>query len=889
MADFDAGSIIGRIKADLTDFKNGMSQAKSAATDGFTAIGKSIDDANAKAADFKKGLQSLAVGLGAIAAGGTLAMKGWITDAEEQQKVLTQLNAVLASTQNAAGLTAPEITKMALEMSKKTAVEKDAIITGQNMLLTYSNIKENAFKPATQAVIDMATAMSGGAIPNAEAMRSTAEQLGKALNDPITGMTRLQRVGVTFSDQQKEQIKTMMEANNVLGAQNVILGQVAEKFGGSATAQAKTYAGATAQLANAQKELNENLGNALMNILTPLINLMDQVVSAVADWTSAHPVLTEVIAGTVAAVTALAAIGATVAGVMLAWPGILAGVAVAVVATGTVIDAMTGPIGWVIGAISLLAAAFATNFLGIRDKTMAVVQDIAKFWQWEFNVLKPVFQWIAEVGVAAAKAIFDSWNNYINATGKLGYAFFSAIGQKGIADDIETYTKKMNISVTDVGAVFAAIGGKIKSVVGGITSDVTSMTGATASAYDASTGSASAASKKLDDLRTKGLQTAVDFNVKVKSTLDELTAAHTTAMIDFGNKISDLKDQISSVKEAYTSDMADIATATKAAIAKVKLELSNQTLKLDIDLQTQTSQIKGDTNTSIAEKYVAEQDQLAADKKALASATSQNEVDTLKAQIAQEEATLATDSQYVIGLEDDVAAARKRAGETDIQRLLEDEKTKIAAAQADHDRQVADAAASEATQIADLKTKEKNDDAARTKTYEKDMGELDKKLRDTMTSMANEITLYDKKEKEITKLRDQSVKAYGTQLEQMNELTSKQINSMINKFQALNAAIAGIGKSKNLSYLNVAIGSGIDTSGIGNVAATLPALDNPLAGLSADDLSSLNTANQAAQAAGMGTTTINVTVNGSVTSEQAATDMLKAAFGNILPSLVSAR
>jgi phage-related minor tail protein len=52
----------------------------------------------------------------------------------------------------------------------------------------------------------------------------SAIQLGKALNDPIKGVAALQKVGVSFTESQKEQIKTLVETGDTLGAQKIILG-----------------------------------------------------------------------------------------------------------------------------------------------------------------------------------------------------------------------------------------------------------------------------------------------------------------------------------------------------------------------------------------------------------------------------------------------------------------------------------------------------------------------------------------------------------------------------------------------------------------------------------------------------------------------------------------
>jgi hypothetical protein len=72
------------------------------------------------------------------------------------------------------------------------------------MLLTFTSIGKDVFPLATQAAADMATKMNGGVIPSAQQMQQQALLVGKALNDPIKGLSALSREGVTFSDSQKK-------------------------------------------------------------------------------------------------------------------------------------------------------------------------------------------------------------------------------------------------------------------------------------------------------------------------------------------------------------------------------------------------------------------------------------------------------------------------------------------------------------------------------------------------------------------------------------------------------------------------------------------------------------------------------------------------------------
>ena len=73
-------------------------------------------------------------------------------------------------------------------LSEVTRFEDDAIVSGQNMLLTFTNIGKDIFPQATEAMLNMSTAMGMD-------MQSAATMLGKALNDPIAGMTALGRAG----------------------------------------------------------------------------------------------------------------------------------------------------------------------------------------------------------------------------------------------------------------------------------------------------------------------------------------------------------------------------------------------------------------------------------------------------------------------------------------------------------------------------------------------------------------------------------------------------------------------------------------------------------------------------------------------------------------------
>lgn len=215
--------------------------------------------------------KALKVGaLAGIAAVGAAFVSGF-KDAVEFQKLQAQTAAVLKSTGGAAGVTAKNITDLASKIAGYSDGNDDAVQAGANLLLTFTNIKNEAgrgnkiFDQTTKIMYDMSTALG-------QDTKSSALQLGKALNDPIKGVTALQRVGVSFTQAQKDQIKTLVESGDTMGAQKLILKELGKEFGGSAKAVGQTFSGAWGRLKDSMGDL---LRDAVIPLLPPLTRLVD--------------------------------------------------------------------------------------------------------------------------------------------------------------------------------------------------------------------------------------------------------------------------------------------------------------------------------------------------------------------------------------------------------------------------------------------------------------------------------------------------------------------------------------------------------------------------------------------------------------------------------------
>jgi len=191
--------------------------------------------------------------VGALAAGtAALALGKKLFDAGEAAATANARIGSIAESMDLFGDEAGTVTSRLVDLAntqaKLTGVSRTTIKETSALLLTFRSVASSAddvggvFDRAQQAALDLAAAGFGSATSN-------AQQLGKALEDPIKGLTALTRSGVTFTDAEKERIKVLVESGQVTEAQTLILEAIEKQVGGTAEATA-----------NASDKIKESFG-----------------------------------------------------------------------------------------------------------------------------------------------------------------------------------------------------------------------------------------------------------------------------------------------------------------------------------------------------------------------------------------------------------------------------------------------------------------------------------------------------------------------------------------------------------------------------------------------------------------------------------------------------
>jgi phage-related protein len=317
---------------------------------------KGMDAATKKSQDFAKKVDRAGKAAGrafvGIAGGAILAAKGL----EEAEIASAKLNNVLTSMGFEDSV--KRVDAYAESLQNLTAVDADVIKATQTKLATFANLTKTvdtaggAFDRATVAALDLAAAGFGSAETN-------AVQLGKALEDPIKGITALARSGVTFTEQEKDKIKVLVESGELLEAQNMVLGAIEKQVGGTAAASASSF--------DKIKLALDGVADAIGTGILPLIEQLTPKLQAFSAWAAENSKLLSTVVLVVGSLT-----GALYA---------LSLVIKAVTIVQTVFNAvmLLNPIGLVVIAVAALAAGFVLAYKKIepfRDLVDSIFQGI---------------------------------------------------------------------------------------------------------------------------------------------------------------------------------------------------------------------------------------------------------------------------------------------------------------------------------------------------------------------------------------------------------------------------------------------------------------------------------------------------------------------------------
>ena len=219
----------------------------------FVSTGKAAGTATGNIQRMGVALRTTVAPMVALVGATTLLNRSLNIAGERQAQVAT-----LAAGLKRLGQTQAEVDQLASaadRLGRQTLFDEEDFTAGFTLLTSFRRIGVDSYERVATAAADLAETTG-------QDVRSALMQLSKALEDPSRRVTDLARSGTVFTDQQKEQIKTLQESGRLLEAQNLILNEIEAQYGGAAEAAGSAgYAGAQDTLNESLRDLQEALGN----------------------------------------------------------------------------------------------------------------------------------------------------------------------------------------------------------------------------------------------------------------------------------------------------------------------------------------------------------------------------------------------------------------------------------------------------------------------------------------------------------------------------------------------------------------------------------------------------------------------------------------------------
>ena len=528
---------------------------------------KALDGAGNKASfglrTLDKGLSNTLASVGKVAAGVAIAAGAigykLATAAYDAQKVMAQTEAIIEATGGAAGVTAKQVSDLSSKLSMQIGVDDELIQSSANLLLTFKQVKNqvgvnnNIFDQAVIAAQDL-----GNVFGSSEA---AAMQLGKALSDPEKGITALRRAGINFTEAQKEQIKTLVQSGDVLGAQKLILAEVESQVGGTAAATATGFDRMRVAVENVAEKFGtlllpyiEKFANFVTNTVVPYLNNLSEVIGEQGLGGGIKLLADDFLKLT----TNMGTFGNVLLGLTTAFITFKAiAIAAAIAQNLFNVALFANPIGIIVASVIAFVVVLAALYLKFESvrKVVNMLGEVLKFVV--MNAIAGVYNYFVtfiNVAITGINLLIKAANLFgadINEIGKLGYMAFTGIGNaaKQAKADISGVAER-------TGAMAAKEGG-VQKVVKAL-KDVSTAAGGGGGAAKAVETAGEKLQKFIDKLQgvTKAQRSLKDATKSVENANNKLTDA-------FANTAK-AQANLNKISKGYALDSKEVVAQSRS-------------------------------------------------------------------------------------------------------------------------------------------------------------------------------------------------------------------------------------------------------------------------------------------------------------------------------------
>lgn len=289
-------------------------------------------------------------------------------------------------------------------------------------LMEIARVKaKNMWSTTTQAFNDIVTGLGRGSAP-------ILDNLGIIVNATEANEEYAKSIGKTAKELTDAEKKQALINKVVADGKKQM-----QEMGDVALSEAEWSAKLEAQL----KNLSDTIGTALIPIVNTATDMIAPLIESFSKWAEKNPGLLKGIVlltgGVLAFVTAVWTIGtvmnafmsvkAALVAIQAVWGALVSGLGGALSSLWPIFTALAWPIGIVVGLLTALWVAYATNLFGFRDAVNGVFAKIkpvlTELWKNFKEVFAGIWTSIKETRDQVAPILLPIWNEFGTALSQL--------------------------------------------------------------------------------------------------------------------------------------------------------------------------------------------------------------------------------------------------------------------------------------------------------------------------------------------------------------------------------------------------------------------------------------------------------------------------------------
>ncbi len=210
-------------------------------------------------------------GLFALASSAKAFGAAAISEFTQAETALSKIKAQLTATGNASGKTAEQLKALATKIEINVGIDGDQVLNEvTSNLLKFVRVQGEVFERAQTNAVDLAQVMGGD-------LAGATNLLGKALDNPIKGISLLNKAGIGLSEATQKQIKDAVQANDIYKAQGIILTEVEGRVKGISTAVQNSQLQNIREFTVNWNNFKETVGGVLIEITNGLFKFGKEI------------------------------------------------------------------------------------------------------------------------------------------------------------------------------------------------------------------------------------------------------------------------------------------------------------------------------------------------------------------------------------------------------------------------------------------------------------------------------------------------------------------------------------------------------------------------------------------------------------------------------------